>query len=302
MKNSLTVTISDSIALFHNYIANERRLAIGTVHNYDDDLHDFSAFLEENGVKMLDDLSTTDIREWQMMHLKRGDVPGTLRRRLSTLSSWCRFLRRRGLLERDIMASITPPRMSKRLPIFFRENELEHLYDGGLFPDDLTGQRDALMLRMLYETGVRRSELAGLRMASVDLSARMIKVLGKRNKERLIPIEEELMMAIQNYVKRRDAELGPSEWLFVRTSGKPISPDDVYRVVKRYMPLLSNADRISPHVFRHSFATHLLNEGGNIQAISELLGHADLSTTEIYTHLSRTHLKEVYKKAHPRGW
>ena len=126
-------------------------------------------------------------------------------------------------------------------------------------------------------------------------------MLGKRNKERLIPIENELAHNISQYLALKEQEKGPSEWLFVGAKGQQITPQDVYRTVKRYMTVLSDADRISPHVFRHSFATHILNEGGNIEAIKELLGHADLATTEVYTHVTREHLKEVYKHAHPRG-
>ena len=199
------------------------------------------------------------------------------------------------------MAKVSAPRQPKRLPIFFKEGELEHLYDEGLFPDDFIGRRDRLMLRMLYETGIRRSELAGLKVQEVDFSSLTIKVLGKRNKERIIPIESELAHNISEYIALKEQEKGASEWLFVGRKGGQITPQDIYLTVKKYMPLLSNADRISPHVFRHSFATHILNEGGNIQAIKELLGHEKLETTEIYTHVTREHLKEVYSTAHPRA-
>ena len=233
--------------------------------------------------------------------MERGEAPGTVKRRLSSLSSFFRYLRRHGFFDTDIMARVSAPRQPKRLPVFFKEKELEHLYDEGLFADDFMGQRDKLMLRMLYETGMRRSELAGLRETSVDISSLTIKVLGKRNKERIIPIESELAHNINQYLALKEQEMGPNEWLFVRKNGRPINSNDVYITVKKYMTTLSNADRISPHVFRHSFATHILNDGGNIQAIKELLGHADLATTEVYTHVTHEHLKEVYKHAHPRA-
>ena len=199
------------------------------------------------------------------------------------------------------MAKVTPPKRPKRLPVFFRKNEVEHLYDEGLFPDDFKGRRDSLILRMLYETGMRRSELTGLREASVDLNALTVKVLGKRNKERLIPIENELAHNISDYLALKQQTVGDNEWLFVTPAGKPVSAQQVYDTVKHYMSLLSSADRISPHVFRHSFATHMLNEGANIEAIKELLGHADLATTEVYTHVTREHLRDQYLHAHPRG-
>ena len=276
-------------------------MAAGTVRNYIDDLEDFDVWLRSQDIEVLDDVTAREVRGWQMEHMERGEKAGTVKRRLSSLSSFFRYLRRHGLFEADIMAKVSAPKQPKRLPVFFKEKETEHLYDEGLFPDTFMGQRDKLMLRMLYETGMRRSELAGLKTASVDFSSLTIKVLGKRNKERLIPIENELAHNIKEYLALKEQEKGPSEWLFVGARGRQITPQDVYLTVKKYMTTLSDADRISPHVFRHSFATHILNEGGNIEAIKELLGHADLATTEVYTHVTREHLKEVYKHAHPRG-
>lgn len=292
---------TEAIERFHTYIATERRMAAGTVRNYIDDLEDFDAWLRSQDIEVLDDVTAREVRGWQMEHMERGEKAGTVKRRLSSLSSFFRYLRRHGLFDADIMAKVSAPKQPKRLPVFFKEKETEHLYDEGLFPDTFMGQRDKLMLRMLYETGMRRSELAGLKTASVDFSSLTIKVLGKRNKERLIPIENELAHNIKEYLALKEQEKGPSEWLFVGARGRQITPQDVYLTVKKYMTALSDADRISPHVFRHSFATHILNEGGNIEAIKELLGHADLATTEVYTHVTREHLKEVYKHAHPRG-
>lgn len=293
--------INEAIEQFHSYIANERRMAAGTVRNYITDLLDFSQWLELQQITDLGEISAREVRAWQMEHMDRGENPGTVKRRLSSLSSFFLYLRRHNLFNSDIMAKVSAPRQPKRLPVFFKEGELEHLYDEGLFPDDFIGQRDKLMLRMLYETGIRRSELAGLKIQSVDFSSLTIKVLGKRNKERIIPIESELAHNISEYIALKEQEKGASEWLFVGRKGGQITTNDIYLTVKKYMPQLSNADRISPHVFRHSFATHILNEGGNIQAIKELLGHADLATTEVYTHVTRQHLKEVYTHAHPRA-
>ena len=292
---------TEAIERFHTYIATERRMAAGTVRNYIDDLEDFDAWLRSQDIEVLEDVTAREVRGWQMEHMERGEKAGTVKRRLSSLSSFFRYLRRHGLFEADIMAKVSAPKQPKRLPVFFKEKETEHLYDEGLFPDTFMGQRDKLMLRMLYETGMRRSELAGLTVSAVDFSSLTIKVLGKRNKERIIPIENELAHNIKEYLALKEQEKGPSEWLFVGARGRQITPQDVYLTVKRYMTALSDADRISPHVFRHSFATHILNEGGNIEAIKELLGHADLATTEVYTHVTREHLKEVYKHAHPRG-
>ena len=164
--------IAEAIDRFVDYIAVERRMAAGTVRNYEGDLRDLQAYLLPLEVTELDDLSARDIRGWQMEHLGAGEAAGTVRRRLSSVSSWLRWLRRSGFLEADLMAKVSPPRQPKHLPVFFKESETEHLYDEGLFGTDFTGRRDALMLRMLYETGMRRSELAALREGSVDLGAR----------------------------------------------------------------------------------------------------------------------------------
>ena len=293
--------IDEAIGAFEDYIATERRMAAGTVRNYIGDLRDLAGYLHKSGAESVDEMTARDIRGWQMEHLERGEAAGTVKRRLSSVGSWLRWMRRSGLYDADLMAKVSAPRQPKRMPIFFKEGELEHLYDEGLFGDDFKGRRDALMLRMLYETGIRRSELAGLREASVDLGALTLKVLGKRNKERIIPIENELAHNISEYIALKRQTVGETEWLFVNPKGQKVTDNTVYRVVKRYMPSLSNADRISPHVFRHSFATHILSEGGDLLAIKELLGHEELSTTEIYTHVTREHLKDVYRQAHPRG-
>lgn len=301
MCNFAAVKIDEAIVRFVDYIATEKRMAAGTVRNYEGDLRDLQRYLERLEVSELDDLASRDIRGWQMEHIGAGEAPGTVKRRLSSVSSWLRWLRRSGWLEVDLMAKVSAPRQPKRLPVFFKESEVEHIYDANIFGDDFKGRRDALMLRMLYETGMRRSELAALREASVDFHNLTVKVLGKRNKERLVPIEIELAHNISDYIALKKQTVGENEWLFVNAKGQQVSPGVVYQVVRKYMAGLSNADRVSPHVFRHSFATHILAEGGNIQAIKELLGHENLATTEIYTHVTREHLKEEYRHAHPRS-
>jgi len=293
--------LEESITRFRDYIATERRMSPGTVEGYMSDLNDLLSYVSALGVDDLDQLNASDLRAWEMEHLGKGEAPATVKRRLAAVGSWLRFLRRHGLYDRDLMAKVSAPRLPKRLPVFFRESETEHLYDEGIFDNDFMGQRDKLMLRMLYETGIRRSELVGLRENTVDFEALTMKVLGKRNKERIIPIEIELAHNISEYIALKHKSGYEAEWLFVNGKGEQMNGPAVYYVVKKYMTSLSNADRISPHVFRHSFATHILDEGGNIRAIQELLGHESLSTTEQYTHVTREHLKEVYLHAHPRG-
>ena len=295
------MNIEEAIALYHDHIAVERRMAPGTVRNYITDLDGLRQYLAAMGVSDTDDLTSRDLRSWQMSHAEQGEAAGTIKRRLSSVRGWLRFLRRKGIVESDLMARVSSPKLPKRLPVFFKQSELEHLYDEGLFGTDLYGRRDRLLLRMLYETGMRRAELAGLTEASVDLRGLTVKVLGKRNKERYIPIEPELAAAIGEWIAMKHEAVGPTETLFINRHGKPLSPNMVYQVVHRYMSVLSTADRTSPHVFRHSFATHMLNEGAGLKAIQELLGHADLSSTEVYTHVTRQHLVDVYRHAFPRS-
>lgn len=293
--------IEEAIDRFYNYIANERRLSAGTVRLYAADLDDLAAHLRESQVATMEELTAHDLREWEIRHIGAGEAPRTIRRRMSTVSSWLLFLRRQGYYDKDLMAKLAVPKEPQRLPIFFRESETEHLYDADLFGDDFFGRRDRLMLRLLYETGIRRSELVGLRDGSADLSTLTLKVCGKGDKERLIPIESELAHNISEYLTLKQQEIGNVEWMFVNHKGRQMSPESVNYVVKKYMTALSNADRVSPHVFRHSFATHILNEGGDLTAIKELMGHENLATTEVYTHVTRERMKEVYKYAHPRG-
>lgn len=293
--------IADAIERFHDYIANERRMSRGTVRSYMADLQDFVEYILPLGIDDMEDLTARELRSWEMTHVDAGEAPRTVRRRMTAVSSWLRFLRRSGYYDTDLMAKVSVPKEPKRMPVFYRENETEHLYDQGLFGDDFIGRRDRLMLRLLYETGIRRSELVGLREGSVDFVSLTLKVRGKRDKERLIPIENELAHNISEYIALKKQEMGETEWLFVSRKGEQMLPSSVNYTVKKYMTALSNADRISPHVFRHSFATHILSEGGDLLAIKELLGHENLATTEVYTHVTREHLKEVYRQAHPRG-
>lgn len=295
------MNIDAAIDSFVRYIRTERRLADGTVNEYQGVLSHFADFLSRNfDIHDLDQVSHVEIREWQMELSGCGFTPASVKTHTVVLRSFFKFLRRQQWVHSDVMAKVTTPKSPRRLPVFFTEKEVAHIYDDNLFPDSFEGRRDQLMLRLLYETGMRRAELLSLTEGAVDFSSRTVKVIGKRDKERIIPIENELLHTIKCYFSLKRQTSAESELFFIRPDGSPITPYDVAKVVKHYMSPLSNADRISPHVFRHSFATHLLNEGADINAIKELLGHSDLSATEVYTHVSRQHLKETYKHTHPR--
>lgn len=296
--------IDEAIQHFADYVTTERRLAATTVEYYVGEVQHFAEYLAQQQIFDLEEVSARQVREWQMTLLEAGEAPGTVIKQMASLRAWFKYLRKQGFVSCDVMAKVTLPKRSKRLPIFFRENEVEKIYDN-IYPEGYDGEVDKMVLRILYETGMRRSELSSLTLAGVDMVNNAIKVRGKRNKERVIPIQNELQQSIAHYIEKRNEVLVEqgvvTDRLLVNSHGHPLSPGMIYEVVERYMPNLSNAERTSPHIFRHTFATHMLNEGANIDAIKELLGHSSLNATEVYTHVTREHLKESYKHAHPRA-
>lgn len=304
------VKTDDAIQLFADYISTERRLATGTVRYYVSEVERFGRYLGNQEILQIEEISPQDVRLWQMSLLEAGESAGTVTKQIAALRAWFKFLQKKGYINTDIMVKIASPKRPKRLPVFFRESEVEQIYND-IYPEGHDGELDKLVLRMLYETGMRRSELAHLTLDNINLNELSIKVRGKRNKERIIPIERELAQTISLFIALRDktmAELrtkkpaaADTDRLLVNSRGRVVSGGMIYLIVKRYMSPRSNADRTSPHVFRHSFATHMLNEGANIDAIKELLGHSDLAATEVYTHVTKEHLKETYKHAHPRA-
>ena len=292
----------ETISPFIVYISSERRLSQHTVKAYSTDLDQFVAYAaSEWNIDDLDELSYQVISEWQMHLMEINENANSVKRKLTTLRTWCRFMRKQGWLQEDVMTKIVSPKTPKHLPVFFTEKEVDKIYDDIYFPDDFEGRRDRLLLQLLYETGIRRAEVLTLTEDAVDLAALTIKVHGKRDKDRIIPIENELAHTIKCYFSLKKMIAGCSDAFFVKSDGTPFKEHNVTKVVKKYMTLFSNAERISPHIFRHTFATHLLNEGADINAIKELLGHTDLAATEVYTHVSREHLKETYRHTHPRS-
>lgn len=304
------VKIDEAIQLFAAYVSTERRLADGTVRYYVGEVERFGRYLAGQEITQVEDIDAQDVRAWQMGLMEEGEAAGTVTKQIAALRAWFKFLRKKGYLSIDIMAKIAAPKRPKRLPVFFRLNEVEQIYDG-IYPEGYDGELDKLVLRMLYETGMRRSELANLTLENINLDEPSIKVRGKRNKERIIPIENELAHNISQFIALRNKRMselrsekpttGSTDRLLVNSRGREVSDGMIYLIVERYMSARSNAERTSPHVFRHTFATQMLNEGANIDAIKELLGHSDLAATEVYTHVTREHLKETYKHAHPRA-
>lgn len=304
MRIFAVVKIEEAIQRFADHITVERHLSPTTVRYYVREAEDFAQYLASQEVTDIEKIEPYDVRDWLMVQMEKNS-PATVKKKLAALSAWITYLRKNKYLARDIMVSVSIPQQPTRQPIFFRESEVEHIYDD-IYPPTYEGALAKLVLRMLYETGMRRSELASLTVQDVNLSKLTIKVLGKGSKERIIPIENELAHNISQYLALRDEKMAEekaadSRRLLINSKGRPVSDSMIYSIVEQYMPTLSNADRVSPHVFRHTFATHMLNEGADINAVKELLGHSSLDSTEIYTHVSRERLKETYKHAHPRA-
>lgn len=293
--------LDQAIDAFIFNIKTERRLSQHTVEEYTLSLSRFSSFLEQTfGIVDVESITHLEVREWQMSLAEQGQSAVTVKTRLVALRTFFKFMRREGVISIDVMAKVVPPKTPKHLPVFYTEKETSKIYDSKHFSNDFAGHRDQLLLILLYETGIRLAEVVGMKENSVDFSAKTLKVLGKRDKERIIPLENELLHTIKCYFSLKKENGFSSEAFFVNDSGEPFTRYCVSKTVKRYMTIFSNADRISPHVFRHSFATHMLNDGADINAIKELLGHADLTATEVYTHVSRMHLKNTYEHTHPR--
>lgn len=242
------------------------------------------------------------IRAWVVEGMEKGWSPRAINRKLSCLKTFFRFLLQRGWVDENPMLRITAPKAGKALPVFIREEQLAQLLDEGPFGDDFSGQRNRLLLELLYLTGLRRAELIDLTPESFDFHRMQIRVKGKGGKERIIPMLPELSERVQSYLRlRRETfeELPPQ--LLLTDKGQAMYPKFVYLVVRRHLSMVVTVEKRSPHVLRHSFATHLSNRGADINAVKELLGHSSLAATQVYTHNAIEKLKEVYQLAHPKG-
>ena len=291
------------IDTFLKYLRFERNYSEKTIVSYRIDLEEFEDYLKK--VDAEKNLVTADadlVRSWMVYLMEKGRSVATVNRKLSSLRSFYRFLLRRRIVDLDPMLKVVGPKKQKTLPSFLRVQEMDRLLDECSVNEGFEGVRDRLILEMFYATGMRLSELIGLSDADVDLSAKLLKVTGKRNKQRLIPFGEELWMDLLGYIKLRNETLPDrDDALFVRKDGKRMYPELVYKIVRRNLSKVATLKKRSPHVLRHTFATAMLNGSAELQAVKELLGHESLATTEIYTHTTFEELKKVYEQAHPRA-
>ncbi|QTN38860.1 tyrosine-type recombinase/integrase [Cryomorphaceae bacterium] len=289
---------------FYDYLTHERRYSLHTVKAYQTDLTQFTDFLQLiYEVGDLREVRAPMVRSWIVTLMNEDYEPRSVQRKATSLKTYYKFLLREGVIRVNPTAQLQTPKVRKRLPMVVPEEDMGHLLDQRYFEEGFEGTRDRLIILLLYHTGMRRAELIGLLERNVDVGRGQLKVLGKRNKERIIPIQTELGEALSAYRREREdlhRAVEPPE-LLVTKKGKKLYPKLVYRVVNRYLSYVSSVEKKSPHVLRHSFATHLLNAGAELSAIKELLGHANLSATQVYTHHSVDQLKKVYNQAHPRG-
>ena len=279
---------------FIRYLDIEKNYSKHTILNYRLDLEGFNKFLGDSSLEKVDYLF---LRKYLSILKERNLKTATTARRLSSLRSFFKFLTREGLLKTNPIISLSSPKQEKRLPLFLTEEEVARLIESA-HPKDERGLRDRAVLETFYSTGMRISELVGLNTQDIDFIGGIAKVMGKGRKERILPIGEQAINAIRAYLEKRKWQI---DALFLNKSGKRITDRGIRDVVRKYLRIASIKQGVSPHTLRHSFATHLLNRGADLRSVQELLGHVNLSTTQIYTHLTTDRLKSVYDKAHPRA-
>lgn len=292
------------IESFLKYLKFEKRVSAHTLLAYKQDLYQFENFLSETFPDEKPEQADYGIiRTWIIHLVESGLEAPSVNRKIACLRTFFKFLLRQEIVTKDPMLKIRVLKTKKKLPSFVKETDIIHLLDTVVFEETLEGWRDKLILELFYATGIRLSELIQLKESQIDLKNCTIKVVGKRNKERIIPFASGIVSIIENYKRIRDTEVNKKghTYLFVTDKGEPCYPMMVYRIVKKYLHEHTTTDKRSPHVLRHTYATHLLNKGAEINAVKDLLGHSSLAATQVYTHNSMEKLKKTFEKAHPKA-
>jgi integrase/recombinase XerC len=293
------------INIFLAYLQFEKRASKHTVVSYRNDLEQFWNYLQKSYVGLnWQEVDAAIIRTWLITLMEEKISPRSINRKLSALKSFYKYHLKMGVFETNPMLQVHAPKMSQRLPQFVEEKDMERLFDANLFADHFEGWRDRTILELFYATGMRISELRMLTFSDVDLYNNQIKVLGKRNKERIIPFGYTFQSAYNKYVNCYIEKIGTpaqNNFVFVNVKGKQLASKNIYCIVRKYLDMITTIEKRSPHVIRHTFATHLLNRGADLNTIKELLGHSSLAATQIYTHNSIEKLKSIYQQAHPRA-
>jgi len=287
---------------FISYLKYEKRYSKHTVVAYETDLCQFQLFCDKHFLDIpIYEISHKNIRKWIVFLMNEGCIASTVNRKLSSLRSYFKYLQRNAFIETNPMEKVVAPKQAKKLPFFMSEQQMLDL-DKLEFKKDFEGVRDRLIIEMFYITGIRLSELMNIKIRDFDHSYSQVKVLGKRQKERIVPLTSGIVHFIVEYLKIRNQKFhSNSPFLFLTAKGEHVYEKLIYRVVKKNLSKVTTMRKRSPHVLRHTFATHLLNHGAELNAIKELLGHTNLSATQIYTHTSLDRLTGIYTQAHPRA-
>jgi integrase/recombinase XerC len=289
---------------FLKYLQYEKRVSKHTLTAYTGDLAQYDGFIKQ--VFPDHTPQTADygiVRSWIIRLVDDGIKPASANRKIASLKTYYKFLMRQEVIKKNPMTKIRVLKTQKRLPSFVKEGEMINLLDHTAFENSLDGWRDKLILELFYATGIRLSELITLKETQVDTRSQTIKVLGKRNKERVIPFPKSIVPILKEYqrIRNREVEMKNHGFVFVTGSGEPCYPMMVYRIVKKYLDVNVASEKRSPHVLRHTYATHLLNKGAEINAVKDLLGHSSLAATQVYTHNSMEKIKKAYDQAHPKA-
>jgi integrase/recombinase XerC len=291
---------------FLQYLQYEKRYSPHTVLSYTVDLQQFESFLSTH-FEITDPIEATSpmVRSWLVELMNDGISPRSVNRKLSSLKSFYRYLLKEGIIESTPLTKVIAPKTSKRLPVFIDEDGMNRVFEDLIYKDSFDGLRDKVIMEVFYATGMRLSELTGLREQDINFGSSTLRVIGKRNKERLIPFGNHLKITLENYLSEKQKAgilvSNGEDYLFVTNKGKKLYPKFVYRMVNDYLSQVSKSEKKSPHVLRHTFATHMLNHGADLNAIKEILGHANLSATQVYTHNTIDKLKKIYQQAHPKA-
>jgi integrase/recombinase XerC len=287
---------------FIKYLQFEKRFSGHTLVAYHADLVQFIQFMNNSsGDFDFKRVTSRQIRSWIIYLMDKGVSPRSINRKIATLKSFYKFLMRQEIVSMSPVQLVTTPKVAKKLPVFVQKENLDQLLDLDFFEHDFEGVRDKIIISLLYGTGVRLAELKNLKCQNIDIAGHTIKVLGKGNKERIIPYPKSIDQPLNEYFKLKDEIFKGTDSFLLTDEGEQVYDKLIYRVVKKYLAMVTTISKKSPHVLRHSFATHLLNNGADLNAVKELLGHSNLSATQVYTHTTFEKLKEIYKQAHPRA-
>ena len=291
-----------SLKSFFDYLEIEKKYSSNTIEAYRNDLNVFAGFLiDEFDVNNINNTSYSYIRSWIVDLVNKGISNRSINRKITSLNSYFKFLLKIDLINENPLTNHKALKTQKKIQLPFSENEMLNVLDLNNYEDNFTGVRDRLIIDLFYTTGIRRIELIQLMISDLNINNKHIKVLGKRNKERIIPLIDSTINILNKYLSYRDALKSDEPFLFITSKGKPVYEKLIYRIINKYFDTISTKVKKSPHIIRHSFATHLLNNGADLNSVKDLLGHSSLAATQVYTNRSIDEIKKVFAKSHPRN-